>query len=308
MVTRGQSPLVLLGSTGVGKTALALAYTDRQSSQILSADSRQVYRGMDIGTAKPTPAEQQRIPHHLIDLVDPDQPFTVSDFQVLGREVMKALNRAETPFIIVGGSPFYLYALLGDFFLPSVPANPDLRRELEKEADEKGLPALQARLLSLDPDSAQKIHPNDRRRIIRALEVYMLSGQTRSSFSFGRMESIPFRLVGLTMGREDLRQRLIARTIKMFQRGLVEEVQALLQRYPTTLRPLQSIGYKETIAYLEGQLDLETAQERIITASMQFAKRQMTWFRRDSRIQWVELAPQFDPEKEALQLKNLSFQ
>jgi tRNA dimethylallyltransferase len=238
----------------------------------------------------------------LIDVVNPDQPFTVADFQALGRKAMETLNQPGIPFLIVGGSPFYLYALLGDFFLPSVPANPDLRRELEKEADEKGLPTLQARLLSLDPDSACKIHPNDRRRIIRALEVYVLSGRTRSSFSFGRMESIPFRLVGLAMGREDLKKRLVARTTKMFQRGLVEEVHALLQRYPLTLRPLQSIGYKETIAYLEGQLDLETAQERIVTASMQFAKRQMTWFRRDSRIHWLELAAQFDPEKEARQL------
>ena len=281
---------------------MALALADRQGAQILSADSRQVYRGMNIGTAKPTPEEQRRVPHHLIDLVNPDQPFTVADFQVLGRKAMETLNQTGIPFLIVGGSPFYLYALLGDFFLPSVPANPDLRRELEKEADEKGLPTLQARLLSLDPDSACKIHPNDRRRIVRALEVYLLSGRTRSSFSFGRMESIPFRLVGLTLSREDLKKRLVARTTKMLQRGLVEEVHALLQRYPLTLRPLQSIGYKEAIAYLEGQLDLETAQERIVTASMQFAKRQMTWFRRDSRITWLALAAQFDPEKEARQL------
>jgi len=302
MVPRGQPPLVLLGPTGVGKTALALALADRQGTQILSADSRQVYRGMDVGTAKPTPEEQRRVPHHLIDLVNPDQPFTVADFQTLGSKAMGTLNQLGIPFLIVGGSPFYLYALLGDFFLPSVPADPDLRRDLEKEADEKGLPILQARLLSLDPDSAGKIHPNDRRRIIRALEVYLLSGRTRSSFSFGRMESIPFRLVGLAMGREDLRKRLVARTTKMLQHGLVEEVHALLQRYPVTLRPLQSIGYRETIAYLEGQQDLEAARERIVTASMQFAKRQMTWFRRDPRIQWLELAAQFDPEKEARQL------
>lgn len=290
-------PFVVVGPTGVGKTALTLALAERLGAEILSADSRQVYRLMDIGTAKPTAAEQQRSHHHLIDLAWPDETFTVADFQRLGWEVMTRLEREGIPFLIAGGSPFYLYALLGNFFLPTAGADPALRQRLEREANEGGLEALHARLASVDPTSAGRIHPHDRRRIIRALEVWELTGYPRSHFQVAGYQGEHFRLIGLQVDREVLRRRLVQRTQGMIRAGLVEEVRNLLQRgYDAALIPLQSIGYAQVVRLLQGSLTTQEAEAEIVLRSLQFARRQMTWFKRDPRITWLQVGEDFLPE------------
>ncbi len=290
-------PFVVVGPTGAGKTALALALAERLGAEVLSADSRQVYRLMDIGTAKPNAVEQQRVHHHLLDLAWPDETFTVADFQRLGTEVMTRLEREGIPFLIAGGSPFYLYALLGNFFLPTAGADPALRQRLESEADQRGLEVLHARLTSIDPISAGHLHPHDRRRIIRALEVWELTGYPRSHFQVAGYQGERFRLVGLQVDREVLRRRLVRRTQAMIRAGLVEEVKGLLQRgYDTGLIPLQSIGYAQVVRLLEGSLTIQEAEDEIVLRSLQFARRQMTWFKRDPRITWWQVGEDFLPE------------
>lgn len=288
----------MVGPTGAGKTTLALALAERLGAEVLSADSRQVYRLMDIGTAKPTAAEQLRARHHLLDLAWPDETFTVADFQRQGLEVMTHLEREGIPFLIAGGSPFYLYALLGSFFLPTAGADPALRQRLEQEADENGLDALHTRLTSVDPISAGRIHPHDRRRIIRALEVWELTGFPRSHFQVTGYQGDRFHLVGLQVDREVLRQRLLQRTQGMLRAGLVEEVEGLLRRgYGANLIPLQSIGYAQVVRLLQGSLTTQEAEDEIVLRSLQFARRQMTWFKRDPRITWLQVGEDFQPER-----------
>jgi len=304
MVAPREETLVLLGPTGVGKTALAVEIAEGTGAHVISADSRQIFKLMDIGTAKPTPEEQRRAPHHLIDLVWPDQYFSVADFQKTGKEKMSQLVAQGIRYLIVGGSPFYLYALMDSFFFPSVGADVKLRKRLEREAAEKGSDFLHRRLQVVDPVSASRIHPNDLRRIVRALEVWELTGRPLSSFSYRRMEVEGFRIVGLRMRREDLERRLVERAEQMFRQGLVEEVKGLLDKgYGPELIPLQSIGYREVIELLSGKITLNEAKEQIVRKSLQFAKRQMTWFKRDPRIQWMELEAFPDFEHLA---KNLS--
>ena len=303
MVFAGETPLVILGPTGTGKTALAVELAASRGAHVLSADSRQIYRMMDIGTAKPTPEERKRAPHHLLDLVLPDEPFSVADFQKIGQDKIAELRCSGIPFLIVGGSPFYLYALLGSFFFPSVGRSSLLREELQRKAKEYGVVTLHRMLKLVDPISAERIHPNDLRRLIRALEVWELTGKPLSSFSVKRMEDRSCNLIGLRMNREDLRRRLEQRTEEMFHRGLVEEVEDLLKRgYSPDLNPLRSIGYKETIKFLAGRSSLEEAKTRIVTSSLQFAKHQMTWFKRDQRIHWLDLSTDFDPVELAARL------
>lgn len=290
MVPQGEGTLVILGPTGAGKTSLGVEVASIIGGHILSADSRQIYKLMDIGTAKPTKEERERAPHHLIDLVFPDQPFSVADFQKVGREKIAELERMGIPYLIVGGSPFYLYALMGSFFFPTVGADPQLRMALEKEAREKGSLFLHQRLQNVDPVSASRIHFNDLKRIIRALEVWELTGKPLSSFSYRKMEVEGFRLLGLKVQREDLRKRLERRTEAMFESGLVEEVKSLLEGgFGPDLMPMQSIGYREVIEMLNGKLSLKEAKDLIVQRSLQFAKRQMTWFKRDPRISWIEI-------------------
>lgn len=293
MVLERKDVLVIVGPTGVGKTALAVELASRAGFHILSADSRQIYRLMDIGTAKPTSEERKKAPHYLIDLAWPNEHFSVADFQREGKERIAELKARGISFIIVGGSPFYLYALMGSFFFPTVGADPQLRASLEREAQEKGSDFLHLRLKEVDPISSSRIHPHDLKRIIRALEVWELTGRPLSSFTYRKTEVEGFQIVGLRMRKEDLRRRLERRTEEMFKRGLIEEVRTLLEKgYGPELIPMQSIGYKEVTDFLSGKLTLEEAKELIIKRSMQFAKHQMTWFKRDPRIRWVEI-PEF---------------
>jgi len=278
--------LVLLGPTATGKSQLAVEIAKQISGEIISADSMQVYRGMDIGTAKPTLSERQNIPHHLIDILNPDQAWTVSDFvketQRLTREIM---NQGRVP-MIVGGTGLYLRAWLEGFSFPLAPPNPELRTRLEKEP-----PAtLHAQLSEVDPVAANKIHIHDKKRIVRALEVYAFTGKRMSDLQ-SKTPSTDFeqKLIGLNLPREALYQRINERVGQMIAKGLIEEVRGLLAKgFSKTLPSLQALGYKEVIEYLDGKWTKEQMTEELKKRTRNFARRQMTWFKRFKSVVWFE--------------------
>ncbi|HHS13007.1 MAG TPA: tRNA (adenosine(37)-N6)-dimethylallyltransferase MiaA [bacterium] len=283
--------LILVGPTASGKTAVSLKLAELLNGEIVSADSRQVYRGMDIGTAKPAPEEIGDIPHHCLDILDPEEPFSAGDFARLAREaVIQIIGRKRVP-IIVGGSGLYVQALVDGFF-PGNYRNIDLRANLKEEAKRFGSGYLYARLQSKDPCAAGKIHPNDQKRIIRALEVYSISGKPISSVQ--KEETLPGffspNFYGLRFPREILKERIRQRVDQMVEQGLFEEVRKLMD---SSIDPgansLDSLGYKETAAFLRGEIGKDEAVERIKRNTVRFAKRQMTWFRRDSRIKWIDI-------------------
>ena len=281
----------ILGPTAVGKSKVAIEVAKIINGEIVSADSMQVYRGMDIGTAKPTLEERQGIPHHLIDIKNPDEEWTVSDFvEQTNRLTSEIAKRGKRP-MIVGGTGLYLWALLEGFSFPIAPADKEIRKRLEKIP----LSALYSRLSTLDPQAAEKINPNDKKRIIRAVEVYELTGrpisqlQKRSEeprISFSGSEPI---LIGLTMPREKLYKFIEERADKMVEDGLVEEVKSLLSKgYPKDLPSFQALGYKEVVEYLDGKWSKEQMIAELKKRTRHFARRQMTWFKRFKNVKWFE--------------------
>jgi tRNA dimethylallyltransferase len=291
--------LVILGPTAAGKSALAIEKARELNGEIISADSMQVYRGLDIGTAKLTEKERQGIPHHLIDIRNPDQEWTVSDFvNECNQRINELENKRKIP-IIVGGTGLYLWAWLKGFSFPISPADKDLRAHLEKEP----LAKLYSRLSTVDPAAAQKIHPNDKKRIIRALEVFELTGKPISELQEKRITKEPrinsrlnltansfagsYQLIGLSPPRETLYARIEQRVDDMIRKGLVEEVKGLLNKgYSKNLNSMQALGYKETVEYLEGRWTKEKMIEELKKRTRNFAKRQMTWFRRFGNVDW----------------------
>jgi tRNA dimethylallyltransferase len=289
--------LVLLGPTAVGKTSLSIALAKELDGEIISADSMQVYRGMDIGTAKPTSEERQGIPHHLIDVRDPDQGWTVSDFIAEVTRISGELAiRGKLP-IIVGGTGLYLWSLLEGFSFPITPADKDVRARLEQ------LPAstLYDRLSTVDPAAAVKIHGNDKKRLIRALEVYELTGKPISELHERRASNVEHRaegytLVGLDLPRPELYARIEQRVDNMIAKGLIAEVESLLAKgYSKELNSFQALGYKEAVDYLAGKWDKKTMIGELKKRTRNFARRQMTWFRRFRDIAWFPPA-----EKDAI--------
>ncbi|MGI5838302.1 MAG: tRNA (adenosine(37)-N6)-dimethylallyltransferase MiaA [bacterium] len=289
--------IVIVGPTAVGKTRVSIALAQRCAGEIISADSMLVYRGMDIGTAKPTPAERQGVPHHLIDIIDPDEPFSVADYQ---REALTVIadiiSRGNTP-ILVGGTGLYVQAVTDNYEFSESTTDWSLRRRLEAEADLLGNHHLHARLREVDPVTAKRLHPNDRRRVIRALEVYRQSGIPMSESGQKKDAALPYRFhrFGLTLAREQLYRRIEERVDTMLANGLLEEVKGLLVAgFSPELFPLRSLGYKQLIEHLRGDYDLATAAELIKRDTRRFAKRQMTWFKRDQRITWYDVGKVMD--------------
>jgi tRNA dimethylallyltransferase len=282
--------IILLGPTGVGKTALAMALAERWGGEIVSADSMQVYRGMDIGTAKPTPEERQRVPHQLLDVVEPDEPFDASRYIELARGIIGRLHREEKTTFVVGGTGLYIRALLGGL-INGPGADEALRRDLKAEMKRWGKPHLYEKLRDRDNRAAERINPNDGVRIIRALEVLELTGlsivehQENHRFRVRPYESLK---IGLTLDRERLNERIDRRTDRMIADGFVEEVRRLLDRgYAGTLKPMQSLGYRHLVAYLAGERELEDAVRLIKRDTRRYAKRQMTWFAADPETLWL---------------------
>ncbi|GGE24691.1 tRNA dimethylallyltransferase [Marinithermofilum abyssi] len=282
--------LVIVGPTAVGKTALSLQLARNFHGEIISGDSMQIYRGMDIGTAKASPEERAQVPHHLIDIADPDYPFSVEEFQKEARrKITEIYSRNHLP-MLVGGTGLYIQAVTHGYRLPGTEENPAFRREMTRFADQHGNEALHQKLREVDPPSAEKLHPNDRRRIIRALEVYEATGKPFSSMQ--TMEPPPYNIcwVGLTMPREQLYERVNQRVDQMMEEGLVEEVKRLREKgYYGNLVSMQALGYKEIMLYLDGEVSLEEAVNMIKKGTRKFAKRQLSWFRRISEIRWFDV-------------------
>lgn len=284
--------VALVGPTAAGKSSLAVDLACRLAEagrpcEIVNADSMLVYRGMDIGTAKPTPAERRQVRHHLIDILEVTETATVAEFQLLARGAIADCRRRGVIPLVVGGSALYVRAVLDDFRFPGT--DPDLRRALEDELAAAGPAALHARLARLDPAAAGAILPGNGRRIVRALEVVSLTGGPYAASLPAHRYALPgVRQIGLALDRPALDRRIAERVEAMWAAGLVAEVEALvrcgLRDGPTASRAL---GYRQVLAYLSGQLTETEARGRTVTATRKFARRQDAWFRKDERIAWL---------------------
>jgi len=287
--------LVITGPTATGKSEVAVHVAGAVGGEIVSADSMLVYRRMDIGTAKPTREEMRGVPHHLIDIVEPDQDYSVAIYQKQAREVIADIQARGRLPVLTGGTGLYIRSVIDHYDFSGACRDESLRAKLFKEAQDNGFESLHLRLAEVDGQSAVKLHPRDVRRVIRALEVYYLTGKPLSSYQKIEKYAEPiFNLVifGLTMAREKLYRRIEQRVDAMIGAGLVEEVQGLLDAgYGPGLTAMQGLGYKEIIAYLTGEVSLPEAIELLKRNTRRFAKRQLTWFRRDGRIKWLAVDP-----------------
>jgi len=287
--------LVITGPTATGKSEVAVHVAGAIGGEIVSADSMLVYRHMDIGTAKPTREEMRGIPHHLIDIVEPDQGYSVAIYQKQAREVIADIQARGRLPVLTGGTGLYIRSVIDHYEFTGACRDESLRVKLLKEAQSKGFESLHLRLAEVDRQSAIKLHPRDVRRVIRALEVYYLTGKPLSSYQKTKKSDEPiYNLVifGLTMDREKLYQRIEQRVEEMIRAGLVEEVQKLLDAgYGPGLTSMQGLGYKEIISYLTGEVTLPEAVELLKKNTRRFAKRQLTWFRSDGRIKWLVVDP-----------------
>ncbi|MGB3201478.1 MAG: tRNA (adenosine(37)-N6)-dimethylallyltransferase MiaA [Nodosilinea sp.] len=272
------------GATATGKSSLAIALAQRLNGVILSADSRQVYREFDIGTAKPAKFEQVQVPHYLIDICDPTATLTLAQYQSQAQALIHQLHRDETLPLLVGGTGLYIDAIVKGLRIPPVAPQPALRRQL----DALGQPHCYALLQSLDPQAAQRIHPNDPVRTVRALEVYYVTGQPMSALQGEAPPCYPVLYLGLDSNIPALDRRIAQRTQGMIEAGLVEEVTDLVQKYGPDLPLLQTLGYAEILQHLQGDCSLSAAVDNIGLHTRQFAKRQRTWFRNRATVQWFD--------------------
>ena len=283
--------LALVGPTAAGKTEVALEVAERLDAEVVSADAMLVYRGMDIGTAKPTPQERARVRHHLVDLVDPGEEFSVARFQPLARAaIADVLGRGRVP-LLVGGSGLYFHAVVDEFVFP--PTDPAVRARLEAEAAEAGPAELYRRLAATDPPAAARIQPGNLRRTVRALEVIELTGRPFSSFRAAMDDPLSrYRLtvLGLDPGPELLRARVAERVAAMAEAGLADEVRRLAER-PLSRTARQALGYKELLDAMDAGTPLAEALAAVVRRTRAYARRQLAWFRRDPRVRWSTLPP-----------------
>lgn len=287
--------ICIAGPTASGKTALSIALALRRDAEIVSCDSMQVYRRMDIGTAKPTEEEKRGITHHMLDVAEPDEDFSVSKYCTMATPIVEDILARGKTAIIVGGTGLYMDALIqGNSFAPS--PSTGRREELEHLADQKGINSVRELLRSVDPDSAARIPPADRKRIIRAMEIFLETGETMTEHD-RRTRALPPRFHPIWFGledevRQDLYNRIDARVLQMLDNGLIDEIRSLLEQgISPKATALQAIGYKEFIAALEGQCSIEEAAAQVQQASRRYAKRQLTWFRRNSAMHWLRRTP-----------------
>ena len=287
----GKELIILCGPTASGKSAVAMALCEQIGGELVSCDSMQLYRGMDIGTAKPTLTDRQRVPHHMIDVLDPEEKCSAAKYRELATPVIEGIfGRGKTP-VLCGGTGLYINALTKPLGF-SVESDPSLRARLtERGQTPEGKQALHDALCAVDPESAQRLHTNDVRRVIRALEVHQLSGKTLSEqmrIDAGRLGDYPARLFALDWPRELLYARIDLRVEQMIEAGLVGEVRALLDvGLPRSGTAMQAIGYKEIVAVLDGNITMGEAVAQIQQSTRNYAKRQLTWFGRDERVIWI---------------------
>lgn len=283
--------IAIVGPTAVGKTKLSIEVAKRFSGEVISGDSMQVYRGMDIGTAKITKEEMQGITHYMIDMKDPDEPFSVADFQQYVTHYIDIISKKNKLPTLVGGSGLYVQAALYSYNFPTYKRDEEVVEKLENEIAAFGIEPLYKRLQEIDPKQAAKIHPNNYRRVVRALEIYETTGKRMSDFQQQVKES-PFdvKLIGLEMQRDELYKRINHRVDMMMERGLINEVKKLYQKGYTHEQSMQAIGYKEFIPYFKGEKTLEEAVETLKQNSRRYAKRQYTWFRNKMDVVWYDVS------------------
>ncbi len=284
--------VAIVGPTAIGKSRIGIEIAKALQTEILTADSCQVYRGMDIGTDKPTVSERQGVPHRLIDLVDPDQSFNVGDFRRQALQDISRLHSQGRLPLVIGGTGLYIRGLLRGL-CPGPPANWAIRQTLTQEANERGWSFLHEKLQKVDPDLAQRLHPNDRPKVLRGLEVYHTLGiplstvQQRHQF---QESPHPFLLIGLTMERQTLYRRIETRVEWEIEKGLVQETQSLIkQGFSRNLGSMKGLGYRQFSGYLAGEYSYDEAVRLLKRDTRHFAKRQMTWFRKESGIHWMTI-------------------
>jgi tRNA dimethylallyltransferase len=285
------SLLAIVGPTGVGKSQLALRLAQAFGGEIVNADSRQIYRYLDVGTAKPSPQERALVPHHLIDIVNPNENFSLAQYQQLALKAIESIQQRDKLPIVVGGSGQYVWSVLEGWGIPQVAPDPEFRQSLEEKAARGGEEELHNELASVDPEAAERIDPRNVRRTIRALEVYR---ETETPFSqLQRKEAPPFNtlVIGLTTDREELYRRIDSRVDRMIEQGLVEEVKQLASRgFSFDMTAISSIGYKQIALFLKGEITLAVAIQQTKFETHRLARQQYTWFQlEDSRIHWFDI-------------------
>lgn len=284
--------LVIIGPTAVGKTDFSIEMASQFNGEVISGDSMQIYKGMDIGTAKIKPSEMKGIPHHLIDIKDPTESFSVAEFQILVRQKIEEIHaRGKLP-IIVGGTGLYIQAVLYDYQFSDSEGDPGFRAEMERKVQLGQSEKLYKKLQEIDPIAAEKIHPNNYRRIIRALEIYHLTGKTMTELQKSQENTLLYNalLIGITMDRPKLYNRINARVDQMINEGLIEEVEQLYNAgIDSNYQAMKAIGYKEILSYLQGNLTLESAIDLLKKNSRNYAKRQLTWFRNKMDAVWFDI-------------------
>lgn len=279
--------LIITGPTGIGKTEISLKLANKYKGEIISSDSMQIYKKLDIGTAK-VDLDKTDIPHHMVDILEAHENFSVADFKFKAKEIISDINKRGGLPILVGGTGLYINSIVYNLDFTETKADYEYRDELRKILEEKGSEFLYSKLLNLNKDMAEKIHPNNGQRIIRALEILKSGNEKENNF---RQENEDYNLIfiGINMDRERLYERINSRVDKMIELGLVDEVRSLLDKgLDKNSQSLKAIGYKEVISYLEGEIEYSEMIDLIKKNSRHYAKRQLTWFRRDGRIKWFD--------------------
>jgi tRNA dimethylallyltransferase len=282
--------IAIVGPTAVGKSELALHLAQYFPLEIISADSRQVYRYMDIGTNKPTLAERASVPHHIIDVVDPGQDFNLAMYHRLAFEALSAIQKKDTLPLLVGGSGLYVWSLVEGWKIPEVPPDKKLRRQMEDRAEREDSQSLYRELQDIDPSAAERVNPRNVRRIIRALEIYRATGQPPSQLQRKEAPAFSVLVIGLTQERSELYKRIDWRVDEMMKEGLVDEVEQLLKKgYSPSLPSMSGIGYKQIGQFLRGEMTLPEAVDKMKHETHRLARHQYAWFRlSDSRIRWFD--------------------
>ncbi len=283
--------IAIVGPTAVGKSELALGLAQYFALEIISADSRQVYRYMDIGTNKPSPAEMATVPHHVIDVVEPDQDFNLAMYHQLAVESLEGIQQRGRLPLLVGGSGLYVWSLIEGWTIPRVPADREMRRRLEFRAERDDSRSLYSELQTIDPAAAEKIVPSNVRRVIRALEIYYTTGQPPSRLQRKEGPGFSVLIIGLTQERSELYRRIDWRVDRMIQRGLVGEVEQLVKKgYSPSLPSMSGIGYKQIVQFLRGDMTLPEATDKMKYETHRLARHQYAWFRlNDNRIRWFDV-------------------
>ncbi|WP_191561662.1 tRNA (adenosine(37)-N6)-dimethylallyltransferase MiaA [Metabacillus idriensis] len=291
--------VVIIGPTAVGKTNLSIQLAKKLNGEIISGDSMQVYRELDIGTAKVMPDEMDGIEHHLIDIKDPDEDFSSAEFQQIVRPLITEIHSKKKLPIIVGGTGLYIQSVIYDYQFTEAASDPEFREQLETQSKNDGNEVLHQQLAKIDPKSAERIHPNNVRRVIRALEIFHCTGQTMTEYLQNQEQILLYDvvIVGLTMEREQLYTRINQRVDKMMEQGLLNEVTALYQEGLRDCQSIQAIGYKELYEYLDGWISLDEATNQLKQNSRRYAKRQLTWFRNKMDVKWFDMTQPLDMDK-----------